>query len=491
MNTRTFFIGTLAVLSGLLFAVPAPAHAQTRMFIAQAQSAGTPAPAAQQGGSVLTDSAVTRLSVPIGTKQEVRGLPDYIDTVYRYMLGIVTIVAIIMVIYGAFLFLLSNGDAKKASDGQRVIKDALGGMVVLFLAYFILYNVNPRTTRLDLLVTPVRSIAVQEGAGAAPPPPPTTNRCGFPGENREFQRPPARPVRGAPGIACSYDSECESGVCFMHNQTQGKCSALAAGQRCKCVGDCCGMMTTSNQPGTYLADTNNRGAGTGVCQGGLSCGFVSGDWICGQLTPGSGSGQVRTSQPIRPEMSRPTCRVDRDCSALGEAAACIYNSRQSDSLNGRTECSLGREGDQCRCSGTGCDLVAPPNFRVQGANVAIGNNAGRREMPCQQGLECAPFLRPSGSLQDPRDVEYFCQRPVTNNGAGQCDFSCASAPGARIRSGSCNIEDQTIAARQCGTVCQTECRARGSTCLNWIEATNGQPRQYNLQCIAPPSPFGA
>lgn len=487
MTVRSFVAGVLTTIACVLFVVPVSAQSYPGILLAQAPPANRPPPS-QQGGSTLTESARTRLAVPLGDKQEVQGLPDYINTVYRYMLGIVTIVAIIMVIYGAFLFLLSHGDAKKASDGQRVIKDALGGMAVLFLAYFILYNVNPRTTRLDVVVTPVRSIAVREGAA---PPPPRTNNCGFPGQNAEFQRPSARTVRGVPGAACSYDSECESGTCFMHNQTQGKCSDLTAGKRCKCVGDCCGMMTTSNQPGTYLADTNNRGTGSGVCRDGLSCSFVTGDWICGSLTIGSGSGQVRTTSPVRPTQNqRPTCRVDADCSSIGATAACIYNSRQEDSLNGRTECSLGREGDQCRCSGRGCDLVAPPNFRVSGAQVALGNNRGRKEIPCQQGLECAPFLRPSGSLQDSRDIEFFCQRPQANEGAGQCDFSCVATPNERVRSGSCNLQDPAIAARQCGAICQTECRARGSTCLNWVEATNGQPRRYNLQCLAPASPFG-
>ena len=106
-----------------------------------------------------------RLSVPIGSMSSVAaegGLAQYIVGVYGYMLGIVTIVAIIMVVYGGFRYLLgsSYGDVK---TGQGIIKDALGGMAVLFLAYFILYNVNPKTVTLQVPgLTRIRSTQVTQ-----------------------------------------------------------------------------------------------------------------------------------------------------------------------------------------------------------------------------------------------------------------------------------------------------------------------------------------
>lgn len=218
---------------------------------AQATPAPTTAPAAAApatAGSALTDSAVTRLSVPIGGKQEVRGLPDYIDTVYRYMLGTVTILAIIMVMYGAFLFLLSQGDSKRASEGMKVIKDAIGGMAVLFLAYFILYNVNPRTTRLDLLVTPVRSIALQQGGAQA-----------------------------APGRSCLKDADCTNGAkCLRTSATGGICADGQSGNICKCRGTGCDV--TGEQAG---GPTNNGGTNQITCREGLNCQEIqAGEWVC-------------------------------------------------------------------------------------------------------------------------------------------------------------------------------------------------------------------
>lgn len=97
-----------------------------------------------------THSTSVRLSVPIGGTSTINGgLAEYLVVIYRYLLGIVTIVAIIMVIYGGFRYLMgaTTGDVK---TGKTVIQDALGGMAVLFLAYFILYNVNPKTVNLKM-----------------------------------------------------------------------------------------------------------------------------------------------------------------------------------------------------------------------------------------------------------------------------------------------------------------------------------------------------
>lgn len=430
-----------------------------------------------------------RLSVPIGSMSSVAaegGLAQYIVGVYGYMLGIVTIVAVIMVMYGGFRYLLGStyGDVK---TGKDIILDALGGMVVLFLAYFILYNVNPKTVTLQVPgLTRIRSVALS-GPAQRPPPPPTTNVCGSPGSNAAYRRSAALPSAGrSPGQPCGYDSECQSGICFMENQTQGKCSDLSLGQRCKCVGQCCGMMTNSNQVDTYLSDTNNRGTGVANCQTGLTCSHVDNDWKCARLSVGSEVGQIRTGAPTRPSMPRPDCRTDSDCSSLGSGAACIYNSRLTDSLTGRTECSLGREGDQCRCSGTGCDLTAPPSFRTTGGQqLNIGNNGGRKEIACGQGLECVGYLRPSGSIQDPRDIEYFCTAIASRSGGaateamnGRCDFSCANASTERMTAGVCNPGDVTEADRQCFSVCQTQCQTRGSLCQARVNGAN------NIRCLS-------
>lgn len=143
-SLRRYFVGVSAACAGLV--LPLVSYAQTT-------------------GS----NTQVRLSVPIGSMSSVAaegGLAQYIVGVYGYMLGIVTIVAIIMVMYGGFRYLLGStyGDVK---TGKNIITDALGGMAVLFLAYFILYNVNPKTVTLQVPgLTRIRSVALNTNARA-------------------------------------------------------------------------------------------------------------------------------------------------------------------------------------------------------------------------------------------------------------------------------------------------------------------------------------
>lgn len=119
---------------------------------------------------------VPQLSVPIpgvtftpptpdGDQISVPFLAQYINGIYSYMLGVSTIIAIIVVIVGGFYYLLGAtvGDAKK---GQTLIKDAIGGLVVLYASYFILYTINPNLVSLrPLKLLRIQSVPLGETAG--------------------------------------------------------------------------------------------------------------------------------------------------------------------------------------------------------------------------------------------------------------------------------------------------------------------------------------
>ncbi len=436
------------------------------------------------GGTPPTNAG--RNAVPLQLSQPIDGVTvvsdfgNYIAVLYRYVIGLAGTAAVVMIVYGGFLYLLGSATSD-VGKGKQIIQDAIIGLLLVLGSYTILATVNPNTLSLkvpELKVIEPRALP----ANLPPPPPPTTNVCSSPQDpsvGQAFRRHPSRGrINVVSGQPCSYDEECRSGVCFMQNQTLGVCSDLSEGSRCRCVGQCCGAMLAQNEP-TYLADANQHGSGTGLCADGMACQQEGDDWKCKRLTSVASGGTLRPGEPVRPTgIEHPSCRLDSECAtALSDpAAACLYNSRMRDSLSGRTECSLGREGDQCQCSGFGCDLSAPPSVRVTGAQVALGNNHGTGRVACQTGLECAPFLRPSGSRTDPRDLEYFCQRPVA---AAQCHFSCADGTPAGPQNvpGSCQAADvRTVTGmRACLSVCEGVCGAPGTTnCLG-------------LRCEAAPS----
>ncbi len=137
----------------------------------------TTVPAAPASSTRFTP-VIPALSVPIpgitfsppvddGNELTVPFLAEYISGIYRYLLGISTLVAIIVVISGGFLYLLgqTQGDAQK---GLTLIKDAIGGLVVLYSSYLILWTVNPKLVNLQpLRLARVQSINITSDDAAS------------------------------------------------------------------------------------------------------------------------------------------------------------------------------------------------------------------------------------------------------------------------------------------------------------------------------------
>jgi len=88
------------------------------------------------------------LNIPLGSVTQVNGLADYINEAYRFGVGVVLIVAIVMVVWGGFRYLIgsSMGDIAR---GKEIIRDAIVGMLLVLGAYTILQVVNPATTNLS------------------------------------------------------------------------------------------------------------------------------------------------------------------------------------------------------------------------------------------------------------------------------------------------------------------------------------------------------
>ncbi len=231
----------LVLIVCLVAVIPPVAHAQTQPQVVPVRS--------------TANSSTVQLSVPIGNVTSVSGSPEYITTLYRYALGIVTLVAIIMVVYGGFRYLLgaSTGDVK---TGRKVIGDAIGGMVILFLAYVILYTVNPKTVRLSLPeIRRIQSIGVTAGS--------QTNQ---------------------PGTSCAKDSDCTAGsFCLRTSLVLGVCADGQAGNICRCRGAGCDV--TAEQAG---GPTNHGGTGRVDCQAGLQCQEISANnFVCNGGATGS------------------------------------------------------------------------------------------------------------------------------------------------------------------------------------------------------------
>lgn len=118
----------------------ATAPAQEQPFVPVTPQLGVPIPG-------LTFTPATReggvVTVPF--------LAQYINAAYRYAVSVILVIAIIMVVWGGFRFLLGSASVGNISKAKEVIRDAVVGMLLVIGAYIILQTVNPATTELRSL----------------------------------------------------------------------------------------------------------------------------------------------------------------------------------------------------------------------------------------------------------------------------------------------------------------------------------------------------
>ena len=72
-------------------------------------------------------------------------LADYLNAIYKYLVGISFTVAVVMVMIGGFQYVLSSGGNNELQKkAKKRMTDAVTGLVLLLSVYFILFTVNPQ-----------------------------------------------------------------------------------------------------------------------------------------------------------------------------------------------------------------------------------------------------------------------------------------------------------------------------------------------------------
>lgn len=87
------------------------------------------------------DSGAIQLSVPY--------LGEYIGAVYRYLLVISSILAVVMIIIAGIQWTISGGNAEIVTKARKKIGHALLGLLLLMISYSILYLINPNLVIID------------------------------------------------------------------------------------------------------------------------------------------------------------------------------------------------------------------------------------------------------------------------------------------------------------------------------------------------------
>lgn len=78
-----------------------------------------------------------------GSEYECTGIAQYIAYLYRWLVGIAAVLAVLALTYGGARWLLSGGESGKIQEAQKVIGNALMGLLIALLSYALLWTINP------------------------------------------------------------------------------------------------------------------------------------------------------------------------------------------------------------------------------------------------------------------------------------------------------------------------------------------------------------
>lgn len=192
------------------------------------------------------------LGVPIGATRQVSGIAEYINLGYRYLVSVILVVAIIMVVWGGFRYLLGSANIGNVQRGKEIIRDAVVGMLLVIGAFVILNTVNPQTVALrDLDLSQIigQGAALDRAASGA----------------------------GAQSVECQTDADCTGGRRCRDAEYEFTRAAMGASE--------------DLARGVGLGATQLASAAIGGAAGSLIVGYASVD-VIGVLGPTQG-GQVR------------------------------------------------------------------------------------------------------------------------------------------------------------------------------------------------------
>lgn len=79
-------------------------------------------------------------------------IADYIEAVYKYLIGIVGILATVVMMIGGVIWITAGGNASRIGEAKAWIGGALMGLVLALASYTILYQINDETVKIKPII---------------------------------------------------------------------------------------------------------------------------------------------------------------------------------------------------------------------------------------------------------------------------------------------------------------------------------------------------
>lgn len=92
----------------------------------------------------------TKTEISFGGKDEFNNIGDFLVVMYKYLLTIASIVAVVMIIIAGAQWITSGGNSEAISSAKKRIGGAVIGLFIAYMSYFVLNTINPALVNLRL-----------------------------------------------------------------------------------------------------------------------------------------------------------------------------------------------------------------------------------------------------------------------------------------------------------------------------------------------------
>lgn len=107
-------------------------------------------PCKPEGWGKCLPSGVVTTEISFGGQNKFLHLGAFVQSMYKYAIGIAAILATVMIIVAGFQYVASGGNAEMITSAKKRIGGALIGLLLAYLSYAILNTLNPALTNLRL-----------------------------------------------------------------------------------------------------------------------------------------------------------------------------------------------------------------------------------------------------------------------------------------------------------------------------------------------------
>ncbi|EKD76028.1 MAG: hypothetical protein ACD_43C00246G0001, partial [uncultured bacterium] len=89
------------------------------------------------------------LEQPFGGTSSVTNIGEYIQLVYEFAVGLISIIAVVLIMIGGVRWIIAAGNESAIGEAREMITSAVLGLVIALLSYTILVFISPELLNID------------------------------------------------------------------------------------------------------------------------------------------------------------------------------------------------------------------------------------------------------------------------------------------------------------------------------------------------------